>query len=305
MTKPFFLIFVFFGTVDPLRAETSSETAWPAELLGLISLSNIFWTLVLLAIGYVVIRLVVKLLEMAAERITRFRITLKSLIPVARIVIWTSVIALIIKGVFDPPLEMLLTAGASIAIAVGLAIQDLLKNVVGGIILLFDRPFQVGDKIELSNHYGEVKEIGLLTTRIVTPDDSIVSIPNMELMNSPVSNSNSGALDCQVVTEIFLPMDVDTWKVRKIAVEAALTSRFIFLNKPVTVLFFNEMHERKSLLKMKLKAYVLDIRYEFQFKSDMTESVLKELLNQGLVQTTARGDRIHESHTEPWADPHL
>ena len=102
-------------------------------------------------------------------------------------------------------------------------------------------------------------------------------------MNSAVSNSNSGELNCQVVAEIYLPIDVDTQKVRKIAIESAQVSRYGYLNKPITVLFFNEVKERRSYLKMRLKAYVMDIRYEFLFKSDMTEIVLRELLNEGLI----------------------
>ena len=255
----------------------------PTEVLEAISFSKIFWTLILLAIGYFVIKLIIKLLELLAERSSKYRIRIKSLIPIVRIVIWVVVIFAIIKGIYNPPLETLIAMGASITIAVGLAAQDLLKNVFGGLMLLFDRPFQVGDKIEAGKYYGEVLQIGLRATRIVTPDDSVVSVPNMELMNTAVSNANSGELNCQVVAEIFLPMDVDTQKARKIALEAAQVSRFIYLNKPIVILFANEVMQRRSYLKMKVKAYVMDIRYEFQFKSDMTEIIIRELLNEGVI----------------------
>lgn len=112
----------------------------------------------------------------------------------------------------------------------------------------------------------------------------MVTIPNGELMNKPVSNSNSGEPNCQVVAEIYLPVNIDTSKVREIAIEAAQVSKYIYLNKPITVLFFNEVKQRKSYLKMRLKAYVMDIRYEFNFKSDMTEIVLRELFNQKMIK---------------------
>lgn len=258
-------------------------TQKPGEVLDAISFSKIFWTLVLLAIGYFIIKSIIKLLEIFGERSVRYRISIKSIIPIVRIVIWSIVIFAVVKGIYNPPLETLIAMTASIAIAVGLAAQDLLKNVFGGIMLLFDRPFQVGDKIETGKYYGEVLEIGLRATRIVTPDDSVVSVPNMELMNSSVSNANSGELNCQVVAEIYLPLDVDTQKVRKIAIEAAQVSKYIYLNKPIVALFFNEVKQRRSYLKMRLKAYVMDIRYEFQFKSDMTEIVIRELLAQGVI----------------------
>jgi small-conductance mechanosensitive channel len=135
----------------------------------------------------------------------------------------------------------------------------------------------------VGDNYGEVINIGLRATRIVTPDDSMVVIPNMSLMNTDLSNSNSGELYCQVVAKIMLPVDAPTDKIRKIAVEAAQISRYIYLNKPIEVLFTNKIYQRKSFLDMELKAYVMDIRYEFKFKSDMTEIVIKELLSQGII----------------------
>ena len=150
-------------------------------------------------------------------------------------------------------------------------------------MILFDRPFQVGDKIEVGEHYGEVKEIGLRSTRIVTKDDSLVSIPNAEVVNKAVSNSNAGEANCQVVAEVYLPIDVDTNKARQLAIEAAQVSQYIYLNKPIAVVFINEVKEHRSYLKMRLKAYVSDIRYEFAFQSDMTEIVIREFMQEGLI----------------------
>lgn len=255
----------------------------PKDVLEVISLSKIFWTIILLIFGYYFIQIVIKVLDILSERSARFRITIKGIIPVFRIVIWSIIIFAIIKGIYDPPFETVIAFTASVGIAVGLAAQDLLKNVFGGMALILDRPFQVGDKIDSGKYYGEVIEIGLRATRLVTADDSVVSVPNAELVNSSVSNANSGELNCQVVAEIYLPIDIDTFKVRQIATESAQVSRYVYLNKPITVLFFNEVKERRSYLKMRVKAYVMDIRYEFQFKSDMTEIVIRELLREGLI----------------------
>jgi MscS family membrane protein len=226
--------------------DTAELPHQPAEVLNAISFSKIFWTILLMGISYLIIKLIIKIMELFAERSSKYRIRLKSIIPIVRIIIWTIVVFGIIKGIYNPPIQTLIAISASVTVAVGLAAQDLLKNVFGGLMLLFDRPFQVGDKIEAGNYYGEVIEIGLRATRIVTPDDSTVSVPNMELMNSAVSNANSGELNCQVVAEIYLPIDVDTEKVRKIAIEAAQVSRFIFLGKPIVAVFFNEVKQRRS-----------------------------------------------------------
>ena len=242
-----------------------------------------FWSVVLILIGYVGIRLVTRILSILAERSTRYRITVKSLIPVVKIMSWIGIIFLIIAGIFEPPAATLLAFSASIGVAVGFASQDILKNIFGGVMILFDRPFQSGDKIQVGQHYGEVTEIGLRSTRIVTPDDNVVSIPNAEVMNSSVSNANFGETNCQVVTEIYLPIETDTVKARAIAIQSAQVSKYVYLNKPINIVFTNQYKDRQSLILMKIKAYVNDIRDEFKFKSDVTEIALRELRNQGIL----------------------
>lgn len=303
--RSLFIIFILslfavvsYGQIDPSaitdQTQTVSDTVSSSGVDGsikeempqikeLISFGKVFWTAVFLLVGYFVLRFLGGILGRLAERSTTYRITIKGLVPVVKISGWIFVIFIIIAGVIQPPIETVIAVTASVGIAVGFAAQDILKNVFGGIMILFDRPFQVGDKIEVGEHYGEVVQIGLRSTRLITADDSLVSVPNGELMNKSVSNSNTGEANCQVVAEIYLPITIDTESVRKIATEAAQVSRFVYLNKPITVLFFNEVKERRSYLKMRLKAYVSDIRNEFIFKSDMTEIVTRELIENKLV----------------------
>ncbi len=248
-----------------------------------ISLAKIFWGIVIFLIAFFSIKYFTKILETLGERWTNIRLLIKRMIPIIRIVGWTFVLYIIIAGVFAPPIETLIAVTASAGIAVGFASQDILKNIFGGIMILFDRPFQVGDKIAVGNYYGEVVQIGLRSVRIVTADDSLISIPNSDLVNQAVSNSNSGEFNCQVVAEFFLPVHIDLERLKRIAYLAAACSKYIYLKKPISVVLKNEIHEGRSLLKMRLKAYVLDLRYEFAFSSEMTELVIKQLLDESLV----------------------
>ncbi len=248
-----------------------------------VSSGKLFWAAVILILTYFSIRILSHLIRFLAEKSTKYRITLKGLIPLIRILLWVTAITFIIVGVFSPDFATIIAFSASIGVAVGFAAQDIIKNIFGGIMIIFDQPFKVGDKIEIGKYYGEVTEIGLRSTRIVTADDSLVSVPNAEIMNQSVSNANTGEANCQVVAEIYLPLDIDTERVRKIAIEGAQVSRYVFLNKPIVALFSQEINEKNSYLKMRLKAYVLDIRYEFAFKSDMTELVIKALMDDGII----------------------
>jgi len=253
------------------------------EIRNLISFGVIFLTLFILVLTYFLNKFVVQILDNISEKSAKYRLFTKRLVPVVRITIWSFSLYIIIAGIINPPFETVLTVTASIGIAVGFASQDILKNVFGGFIIILDRPFQVGDKIEVGNYYGEVLQIGLRSCRIVTPDDSIVTIPNGELMSKSVSNANSSALDCQVVAEIYLPADIDIELVKRIAYKAAISSRYAYLQKPVRVIAKNEIHEKNYVIKLRVKAYVLDIRYEFPFQSDMTELILAELNKRKLI----------------------
>jgi small-conductance mechanosensitive channel len=268
-------------------AESPKKINPPKRISELISVSKILWAIIFFVAGYFIIRILSKMLELFAERSTAYRITIKSFIPVVKILGWITLVFLIIAGVFHPPLATVLAFSASIGVAVGFAAQDILKNIFGGIMILFDRPFKSGDKIAVGGHYGEVVNVGLRSTRIVTPDDNLVSIPNSDLMNSSVSNANAGESNCQVVTEIYLPIDADTQKARYIGIQSAQVSKYIYLNKPIVVVFVNEYKDHTPILKMKIKAYVLDIRDEFKFKSDVTETAVKMLLEEKILKAVS------------------
>lgn len=271
--------------VDTTKTAVSEQILNPPSLTELISIPKIIWALLFIISGYFIIRLLIALLYRFSARYTRYEFAIKRAIPVFRILAWIFIIYVVVVGFFNPPVATLLAFFASVGVAVGFASQDLLKNVFGGLVVMFDRPFQIGDKIEAGNYYGEVVQIGIRSTKIVTADDSTITIPNSEFMTEDVSNSNSGENNCQVVAEIYLPIDVNTELVRKIATEAAQVSKYVFLNKPITVLFINEMHEHRTVLKMRLKAYVSNLSKEFAFKSEMTELVLKSLLEQEIIKS--------------------
>ncbi|MBU2649600.1 MAG: mechanosensitive ion channel family protein [Bacteroidetes bacterium] len=278
---------------EPSVKKTDSALAKIAGTTWKITFEKVFWSFLVFLVFLFLLRYIARFLEKVGETRTRYRHTIKGIIPVIRILGWTLGFYIIIANIIAPPIATLLAILASAGIAVGFAAQDILKNIFGGILIVFDRPFQVGDKIEVGKYYGEVIDIGLRTVRIVTPDDSVVTIPNNEIVNTSVSNANNGESNCQVVAELYLPPDIDIVKVRKIATLSAAVSRYVYLNKPIVVIFKNEISEGRSLLKMRLKAYVLDVRYEFPFMSEMTETVIRELLQQGVVKKEDLKYNVH------------
>lgn len=259
------------------------DAVQPIPVNQLISVRKIIWSLIFILIGYFLIKIITSLLNNIAKRRHKNEFAIKRIIPIVRIIAWSVIAYIIVMGIFKPPAATVFAFLASVGVAIGFSAQDLLKNIFGGLVVMFDRPFQIGDKIEAGKYYGEVTKIGIRSTCIVTPDDSAVTIPNSEFMMQYVSNSNSGENNCQVVAELYLPLDIDTEQVRKIATESAQISKYVYLDKPIVVLFFHEINNERSYLKMRLKAYVSDLEKEFYFKSEMTEIVLKSLLEQKVI----------------------
>ena len=303
-TRNLLFIFLGFGLVATLFSQVDSttisqsgtiETITKSAAPGIaplkvdlvqpewsLSMEKVVWAVIVALLGFTIIRYLSRFLEKLGERWIKFRLTIKGLVPIIRVLGWSIILYVIIVDLLAPPIATLVAVTASAGIAIGFASQDILKNVFGGIMILFDRPFQVGDKIQVGSHYGEVIAIGLRTVRIVSPDDSTVSIPNSEIVNNSVSNSNSGEHYCQVVSELYLLPDIDMIKVKSLAYEVAAMSQYIYLNKPIQVILKNEIHQGQSLIKLRLKAYVLDIRYEFAFASQMTEILLGNLAQEQL-----------------------
>lgn len=220
--------------------------------------------------------------DLLATKYSRHRLFISSAFPVVRLGLWIVTLLLVIFGIFQPPINTLIAISASVGLALGLGAQDLIKNLIAGILILIDRPFRVGDMIDAAGHYGEVIGIGLRSTRIHTFDDSIVTLPNSLVLGSAVSNSNSGELDELVVVEIRLPASVDVQQARDLAREAAVCSPYVYLKKPVAVMVGDEF-QRTFLTTLKIKAYVLDVRLERLLASDITERFKREAIRCGLV----------------------
>ena len=240
-----------------------------------------FLAILFLLLGFVVIRVAIWLLDTVSERSARRRLFYKRLIPMARLAVWSITVYIVLANVFQLDQRSLFAAATAVGVAIGFAAQNILKNVFGGIVIIFDQPFQVGDKIDVGGTYGEVVSIGLRTTRIITPHDRLVTVPNAQVIDSQVANSNQGSLHCQVVTELIIPGWADATKAKAIAYSAAANSKFVYMRKPIRVNMQDEFQET-FLTRLRVKAYVLDARYENVFASEVTEAAKAEFKRQGI-----------------------
>lgn len=260
---------------------TLREVGETARSFGLRALGAVL----VLVLTFFLIKGVAFVLEGLAERNAERRLLYKRLVPIVRVLLWAAALFVVMRGIFHVDAQGLLAAAAAIGVAVGFAAQDLLKNIFGGLVILFDQSFQVGDKILVGGTYGEVTSIGLRSTRIVTPDDNLVTVPNAQVADDQVSNANAGELNCQVGTDLYLRGDVDEGRAKAIAYEAAASSPYTFLDKPIVVLVMDEYDERHRV-HLKVKAYVIDTRYEALLASDITERARRAFRDEGLLPSS-------------------
>ena len=252
-----------------------------AKLLEYFTAWRIISVMLTLLVTWLLVRYASRFLNALSAYGARGRFLVKWFEPILRITLWFVATFLCFR-MLAPNDATFLAAMGSLAIAVGLGTQDLVKNLVGGLVVLADRPYQVGDLVQIGDAYGEIDQIGLRSTKLNTFGDTRVTIPNATVVNSQVFNSNSGVPDCQVETFLYLPADADPEQALRIGYEAAYTCPFLHLAKPVTVLV-EDNFSRRPYLRVHVKSYIFDHRYVPRMQSDITRRAKLEFLRRGML----------------------
>jgi small-conductance mechanosensitive channel len=246
-----------------------------------VSARSILVVIVIFFAAWLMLRWNSRWLEHLSRRSARGRFVFKRIEPIVRMVVWFYASYLGLRFL-APSQETFFALIASIGLAIGLGGQDLVKNIIGGLVVLVDRPYQLGDRVRIGDAYGEIDHIGLQSTKLTTPDDTRVTIPNSAVLTGTVFNANSGVPDCQVVTDVIVPHSVDPDQVIRLGYEAAYSSPFLLLDKPVLVLLLDKF-DRAPYSILRVKAYVYDHRSEPKMQSDITARLKSELLRAGIL----------------------
>lgn len=208
------------------------------------------------------------------------RIKVKMLIPLLNITIYFLAIYYILAGIFSFASDQLILFAGLLGAGLGFGLKDLFADLVGGLLIVVERPYKMGDKITMGGHYGEVKDIGLRVTRLVTPDDTLVSVPNGSIFQNPVANVNAGNLEMMVVIDLFIDSSCDGNLAMHILKEALVTSKYILLSErhPHVIL----MKDFPFYKRIRARGYANDFRYEFSFETDVTRRAWQEFKRAGI-----------------------
>ncbi len=197
-----------------------------------------------------------------------------------RFFIYALTIVVVILLSFELSAQVLAILGGAIAVAVGFAAKDLVASLMAGLLIMFDRPFQVGDRVCFGGEYGDVLAIGLRSVKLRTLDDSTVTIPNNLFLKDVAVSANSGALDMHVIVDFHVGVDQDVRRAQALVTEAAAISPYVYLPKPIAVKV--SQLEGRMAVRLRLKAYIFDTQYEKDFESDVTLRVMAAFAGAGI-----------------------
>ena len=254
-------------------------------LFQIIDPPTILSSIAVLLLAYAASRITTYVLTSLSERnalnvIGLNRITVKMLIPLLKFTFYFAGIYYILAGILKIASDQLVLFSGLFGAGLGFGLQGLFADVVGGLLTIVERPYQIGDKVTMGGHYGEVKDIGLRVTRLVTPDDTLVSVPNGSIFQDPVANVNAGNLEMMVMIDLFIDPSCDANLAMNILKEALVTSKYIRLSEkhPYVIL----MKDFPFYKRIRAKGYANDFRYEFIFETDVTRRAWVEFSKRGI-----------------------
>ncbi|MFV0446864.1 MAG: mechanosensitive ion channel family protein [Vibrio sp.] len=264
----------------------ASEEAVNAEsfqqIASLVRWSGVFFSVLIIIGTWLLLKFMSSLVDTIGGQFAQYRMMLQKLQSFLQFFIYMTAGVVVFVLSFRINDQILALIGGTLAVSIGFALKDLAASFIAGMTVMIDRPFQVGDRVTFEGHYGDIITIGLRSVRMRTLSDDIITIPNNKFLNEVAVSGNYGALDMQVVIPFYVGMDEDIVLARNLIQEAASSSRYIHLPKPVAVLVKQTITDNYLAVQLTCKAYVVDTAYEKLFETDITLRVMDEFKQHGI-----------------------
>ncbi|MDD6160425.1 MAG: mechanosensitive ion channel family protein [Oscillospiraceae bacterium] len=188
-----------------------------AQTIAGFALEKLLVAVLLAVVCLIVVNLLMKLFD---------RVTAKSkldgtIMKIARLVVKLVLLfigVIIVMGSLGIPVTSLVALLSVAGLAVSLAVQNFLSNVAGGLQIVASHPFKIGDYVEASGCSGTVEEIGLFHTKLCTPDNKLIQLPNSAIVGANIINYSSQPTR-RVDISVTASYDSDTEKVKAVLLD--------------------------------------------------------------------------------------
>ena len=175
-------------------------------------LTNLIPTVILLVIGLLVIKVILKLVDKSLAKSKLERAATSLIKSLLRVVLYL-LLGLMVASKLGIDVTSIVALASVASLALSLALQDALANVIGGFTLLSNPPFHSGDFVEIAGQSGTVQTIDITYTKLATADNKIVSIPNSSVVASQIINySASGTRRVDIIVSASYGTPVEAVK---------------------------------------------------------------------------------------------
>jgi len=199
------------------------------------------------------------------------------------------------------PLDKLTIIISAFGVGIGFGLQNIVNNLVSGLILAFEKPINIGDIIQVDGHMGTMKEIGIRSSRVVTGDGSEVIIPNGDLISHQVTNWTLSNSNRQIELRVITAYGVDINKTKDLF-KSLLSNRNDIMTSPAPSVFVNNISE--SAVEFKILFWEPDISTTASLKSQILSEIYQAIDKEGVqLPSTQKDIFVHFPEGVPLANP--
>jgi small conductance mechanosensitive channel len=216
-----------------------------------LTISTLIPAIITLVVCLSIIWVVMRILNKAIKKLP-FDRTLHAFIRSGIKIALYAVTVLLVADTLHIPITSLVAALSVAGLAISLAVQGTLSNLAGGIMILVSKPFAVGDYIEAGGVSGTVLEIGLVYTKMMTPDNKIILVPNGDISAEKITNYTAEKIR-RVDLTVGASYQHSIESVKNAAEQALKTQSFILSDPPP---FINVIAYQSSNIEYTIRAWV-------------------------------------------------
>jgi small-conductance mechanosensitive channel len=283
--------FELFAAEDTITVDGQTITGRRSVTVG-----KVVRAILILVVGYVLASWFTRLLERISVRRFKFEPNQASLIRRwLRVVVVICLIMLSLMWV-KIPLTVFAFLGGALAIGLGFGTQNLLKNFISGIIILFERPFRVGDVLDVESRQGRVTGIGLRSSVIEFWDGTETLIPNSLLLETNLTNWTYSNRAVRFSVSVGAAYGSDTRRVAQVLGEIAERHGLV-LKEPKPLVLFKDFGDSALLFELR---YWVDVARtnSAQVASDLRHMIANTFADHAIVISFPQRD-VHLDSNRP------
>lgn len=274
----FGILGIYLGMAELQRGLLPSDTMLLKVLEYCNNILYVVTTIVLTGIIIKILRVIVThALSVIGKRNNEEQVskTLQLLLNRVLTFVVVAVAAIVVLDRFDQNISSILTILGAGSLALGLAAQDTISNMISGFVIMIDRPFRVGDRVKIpSGEAGDILEIGLRSTKILDFDNNVIIVPNNELVKTRIVNYSYPKAAMRVVVEVSVAYGSDIDMVKKIMLDAAKKHQHV-LPDPAPEVFLTKLAD--SSLDFSLFCRVGDFKLHYKTAEDLRIAIYNGL----------------------------